>query len=67
MSKNITLCVFLAALGGCRAATIVEEVLTEDRLDVTYPLVVPEQNVISGSIFDNLDEKSIYLYAQIIS
>ncbi|MEK9528766.1 MAG: flagellar basal body L-ring protein FlgH [Gammaproteobacteria bacterium] len=53
MSNNITLCVLLAVLGGCRAATIVEEVLTEDRLDVTYPLVAPEQNVISGSIFDN--------------
>ena len=53
MSNKITLCAFLAILSGCRSATIVEEVLTEDRLDVTYPLVAPEQNVISGSIFDN--------------
>lgn len=53
MSNKITLCVLLAALGGCRAATIVEEVLIDDRLDVTYPLVAPEQTVISGSIFDN--------------
>jgi flagellar L-ring protein precursor FlgH len=53
MSNKIALVALLISLAGCQAATVVEEVLAEDGIDVTYPLVQPEQKIISGSIFDN--------------
>ena len=53
MTNKLILVGMVIALAGCRAATIVEQVVSEDRLDLTYPLVMPEQNIVSGSIFDN--------------
>ena len=53
MTNKLILVGISIALAGCQAATVVEQVVSDDRLDLTYPLVMPEQNVVSGSIFDN--------------
>lgn len=53
MTNKLILVGMGIALAGCQAATVVEQVVSDDRLDLTYPLVMPEQNVVSGSIFDN--------------
>ena len=53
MTNKLILVGMVIALAGCRAATIVEQVVSDDRLDLTYPSGHARANVVSGSIFDN--------------